>query len=121
MRPPTLPVAPSNIAVYSTLGISIRSTVALGASGALLGRLSWTRVRQLSRSTWREVSTPGRATSLKALSERLLPTPEPNYNTDVSEYWEFSATGFGLVDESNEAYKLARSAPGIPSAPKVGW
>ncbi len=29
-----------------------------------------------------------------------------NFNTDVSEYWEFSATGFKPVDESNEAFKL---------------
>jgi len=29
-----------------------------------------------------------------------------NYNTDVSNYWEFSATGLRPVDESNEAYKL---------------
>jgi hypothetical protein len=29
-----------------------------------------------------------------------------NYNTDVSEYWEWSDTGVKPVDESNEAYKL---------------
>jgi hypothetical protein len=29
-----------------------------------------------------------------------------NFNTDVSNYWEFSANGFRPVDESNEAYKL---------------
>ena len=29
-----------------------------------------------------------------------------NYNTDVSDFWEFSATGFRPVDESNQAYKL---------------
>ena len=29
-----------------------------------------------------------------------------NFNTDVSNYWEFSAQGFRPVDESNEAYKL---------------
>jgi len=29
-----------------------------------------------------------------------------NYNTDVAQYWEFSATGFRPIDESNEAYKL---------------
>ena len=29
-----------------------------------------------------------------------------NFNTDVSNYWEFSATGFTPVAESNEAYKL---------------
>jgi hypothetical protein len=29
-----------------------------------------------------------------------------NFNTDVSNYWEFSAVGFRPVDESNEAYKL---------------
>jgi len=29
-----------------------------------------------------------------------------NYNTDISEYWEFSDTGFKPIDESNEAYKV---------------
>jgi hypothetical protein len=29
-----------------------------------------------------------------------------NFNTDVSNYWEFAATGFKPVDESNQAYKL---------------
>lgn len=29
-----------------------------------------------------------------------------NFNTDVSNYWEYSATGFVPVGESNEAYKL---------------
>jgi hypothetical protein len=29
-----------------------------------------------------------------------------NFNTDISEYWEFSDTGFKPIDESNEAYKL---------------
>ena len=29
-----------------------------------------------------------------------------NFNTDVSDYWEFSATGFRPIEESNEAYKL---------------
>jgi hypothetical protein len=29
-----------------------------------------------------------------------------NFNTDVSDYWEFSATGFRPIDESNQAYKL---------------
>jgi hypothetical protein len=29
-----------------------------------------------------------------------------NFNTDVSNYWEFSATGFRPIDDSNEAYKL---------------
>ena len=29
-----------------------------------------------------------------------------NYDTDISNYWEFSATGFRPIDESNEAYKL---------------
>ena len=29
-----------------------------------------------------------------------------NFNTDISEYWEFSQTGFRPIDESNEAYKL---------------
>jgi hypothetical protein len=29
-----------------------------------------------------------------------------NFNTDVSQFWEFSNTGFAPVDESNEAYKL---------------
>jgi len=29
-----------------------------------------------------------------------------NHNTDISDFWEFSATGFKPIDESNEAYKL---------------
>jgi hypothetical protein len=29
-----------------------------------------------------------------------------NFNTDVSNFWEFSATGLRPIDESNEAYKL---------------
>ena len=29
-----------------------------------------------------------------------------NYSTDVSQYWEYSATGFRPIDESNNAYKL---------------
>jgi hypothetical protein len=29
-----------------------------------------------------------------------------NFNTDISEYWEFSDTGFKPINESNEAYKL---------------
>ena len=29
-----------------------------------------------------------------------------NYNTDIADFWEFSATGFRPVDESNEAYKI---------------
>jgi hypothetical protein len=37
-------------------------------------------------------------------SKRLLAIV--NYNTDVSEYWEYSGTGVRPVDESNEAFKL---------------
>jgi len=29
-----------------------------------------------------------------------------NFNTDISNYWEYSAMGFRPIDESNEAYKL---------------
>src|SRR5206468_6337277 len=29
-----------------------------------------------------------------------------NFNTDVSNFWEFSGTGVRPIDESNEAYKL---------------
>jgi hypothetical protein len=29
-----------------------------------------------------------------------------NYNTDVSQFWEWSARGFRPIDETNEAYKL---------------
>lgn len=29
-----------------------------------------------------------------------------NYQTDISEYWEFSDQGFKPIDESNQAYKL---------------
>jgi hypothetical protein len=30
-----------------------------------------------------------------------------NYNTDISQYWEWSGRGFRPFDETNEAYKLA--------------
>jgi Domain of unknown function (DUF4159) len=29
-----------------------------------------------------------------------------NYNTDISEFWEWSDTGLKPIDENNEAYKL---------------
>jgi hypothetical protein len=29
-----------------------------------------------------------------------------NYNNDISEYWEFSDTGFAPISDTNEAYKL---------------
>jgi hypothetical protein len=29
-----------------------------------------------------------------------------NFNTDISQFWEWSATGLRPVDETNEAYKL---------------
>jgi len=29
-----------------------------------------------------------------------------NYNTDISEFWEYSGTGLRSIDESNEAFKL---------------
>jgi hypothetical protein len=29
-----------------------------------------------------------------------------NYNTDISQFWEFSGRGYHPIDESNEAYKL---------------
>jgi hypothetical protein len=29
-----------------------------------------------------------------------------NFNTDIANFWEFSATGFRPIDESNQAYKL---------------
>jgi hypothetical protein len=29
-----------------------------------------------------------------------------NFNTDISEFWEFSGTGLRPIDESNDAYKL---------------
>ena len=29
-----------------------------------------------------------------------------NFNTDVSDFWEFSGTGMSIVAEDNEAYKL---------------
>ena len=29
-----------------------------------------------------------------------------NYNTDISQFWEWSGRGFKSIDETNEAYKL---------------
>ena len=51
----------------------------------------------------------GRAV-LRGLFENNDPTKRMlamvNFNTDVSDYWEFSATGFRPIAEGNEAYKL---------------
>jgi hypothetical protein len=37
-------------------------------------------------------------------SKRLMAVA--NYDSDISQFWQFSATGFRPVSESNEAYKL---------------
>ena len=37
-------------------------------------------------------------------SKRLMAVV--NFNTDISNFWEFSALGYRPVEESNEAYKL---------------
>jgi len=37
-------------------------------------------------------------------SKRLLAIA--NFNNDISEYWEYSSTGFAPIDETNEAYKF---------------
>ena len=29
-----------------------------------------------------------------------------NYNTDISQFWEWSGTGLRPIDDTNEAYKL---------------
>jgi hypothetical protein len=29
-----------------------------------------------------------------------------NYNTDISQFWEWSGRGFRTIDDTNEAYKL---------------
>jgi hypothetical protein len=29
-----------------------------------------------------------------------------NYNTDISEYWEFSSSGFQPVSDTNQAYQI---------------
>ena len=29
-----------------------------------------------------------------------------NYNTDVSQFWEWSGTGLRPIDQTNEGYKL---------------
>ncbi len=46
----------------------------------------------------------------RALFENNDPTKRimaiVNFNTDISNFWEFSGTGFTPVDESNQAYKL---------------
>jgi hypothetical protein len=47
---------------------------------------------------------------LRGLFENNDPTKRlmaiANFNTDVSDFWEFLGTGFKPIDESNEAYKL---------------
>ena len=47
---------------------------------------------------------------LRAIYEDNDPTKRMvamiNFNTDVSQYWEFSSTGFRPMNEANEAYKM---------------
>ncbi|HZP48023.1 MAG TPA: DUF4159 domain-containing protein [Vicinamibacterales bacterium] len=50
------------------------------------------------------------AASFRAIYEDNDPTKRivalANFNTDISEYWEWSDTGLKPIDESNEAYKI---------------
>ena len=46
----------------------------------------------------------GRQQIIAELGKRIMVMI--NYNTDISEFWEWSDTGFKPIDESNEAYKL---------------
>ena len=71
---------------------------------------SFTRSSRSSRST----SCRRRTTAASPIFRGIFEDNDPkkrlmvvvNYSTDISDFWEFSATGFRPIDESNEAYKL---------------
>ena len=50
----------------------------------------------------REVVARGLVATVSALWRQMI----VNYNTDISQFLEWSGTGFRPVDETNEAYKL---------------
>ena len=66
-----------------------------------------------SRST-RSASSRRSTTPVRRSSARIYENNDPtkrmiamiNFNTDVSDFWEFSGTGMSIVAEDNEAYKL---------------
>ena len=61
--------------------------------------------RSTSRSTTtRRRRSSGRCTRTTIRRRRIMMMI--NYNTDISEFWEWSDTGLRPIDESNEAYKL---------------
>ncbi len=78
--------------------------------------ISRSRIRSFIRSSTSSRSTSCRSTTIAARRSfpRLFVDNDPqkrimvllNFNTDVSNFWEFSATGFQVVAGSNEAYKL---------------
>ena len=51
-----------------------------------------------------------RARDLRGVYEDNDPTKRLqmiiNYNTDISQFWEWSGTGLRPIDDTNEAYKL---------------
>ena len=69
----------------------------------------FTRSSRSRRSTSRSITIRRRPSSA-AIYENNDPTKRIlvmiNYNTDISEFWEWSDTGLKPIDESNEAYKL---------------
>ena len=78
---------------------------------------TWTRnIRSSTRSLKSTPSTSSRSTAdrgqpiLRGIFEDNNPSKRLlaiiNFNTDVANFWEFSATGFRPIDESNQAYKL---------------
>ena len=52
----------------------------------------------------READTSSASTKTTIRSKRLMMIV--NYNTDISQSWEWSGTGLRPIDDTNEAYKL---------------
>ena len=62
-----------------------------------------------SLDTFRRPTTPGRRASSGCSRTTTRPSGCEmivNYNTDISQYWEWSGQGIRPIDDTNEAYKL---------------
>ena len=88
-----------------------------GAGFALSGEKRWTTLGPgggLFIVIAREAGSDAARPSLKAEFYGIYEDNDPskrlmmivNYNTDISQYWEWSGTGLRPIDDTNEAYKL---------------
>ena len=94
-----------------------RGQLSRACSRRFTSSTSRSRIRSFTRSSTSRRSASCRSTTTAAppvfrgavrrqRSERSGSLVLLNFNTDVSNFWEFSATGFQPIAGSNEAYKL---------------